>query len=162
MIKRLLIALLTLSVVFSTVSCGEDTESFACSELTLVMPSDFYEAEDDEYDMLLTNGRATAAVTRISFLAAMQQGIPETYTDGEFAEFFMNKTGADSTVYVYGDTPYYTYNYVAGTTSVFCTAAFYKTPYAYFFVLFSTPSAYEDEWREKFLEIADSVIFNLT
>ena len=36
MIKRILIALLALSVVFFVVSCGEDTESFACSELTLV------------------------------------------------------------------------------------------------------------------------------
>lgn len=161
MIKRIFAVMLLLAVLLSAVSCGSDTASFTTSELTLVVPNDFYESDTDEYDMLLTNGYVTVAVTRLSFYTAMQQGIPETYTVSQFAEAFTEKTGTSAVIYKYGDTPYYTYRHNTGSTTLFCTATFYKTPYAFFFVLFSTSASNEAEWREKFLEIADSVIFEI-
>ena len=77
-----------------------------------------------------------------------------------FAEYCLEKSGVDSEVNMYGDIPYFTYYNSDSGTRLYCVATFYSTPYAYFYVLYATPSAFESEWREQFLSIADGAFYN--
>ena len=73
---KLLIFFLILTFSFSILVSCSDTEEFTHCELTLVLDKSFREEESEEYDLLLSNGEAVVSLTRISFEAGFDSGIP--------------------------------------------------------------------------------------
>lgn len=160
MIKRVIsFFLVLLTVAAALVSCSDEC-AFTHCEITLTLPKDFGERESENFDLLLSNGEATVGISRITFIAGFNQGIPETYTAKQFASFFMYKSGKDAEIYSYGDVPYYSYTEDSGSKTLYCLATFYRTRYAYIYVLYSTDESKESEWREKFLSYATSASFD--
>ena len=127
-------------------------KSFNHCELYLNLPGDFEVTEGSEsFDLVLSNGTASVAVARISFIAGYNQGIPDTLTAKAFADFFMIQSGIESTVHVRETIPYYSYKQSTGNVEYYCLASFYRTMYAYFIVLYSVKADLEEEWRESFM-----------
>ncbi len=156
MIKRTLALLLCTVLIAFAISCGKDNV-FTHAEFNLPLPEDFYEVEPTNSDMLMTNGEVTVAITRYSYES---ESIPGYLTADLFAEFCLNKSGVDSEVNLYGDIPYFTYYSTETGTKLYCMVTFYSTPYAYFSVLYATPSVLEGVWREQFFTIADGAFYN--
>ena len=130
-------------------SCGED---FSHCELALPLSSDYRRADGGEgFDAVFTNGEAVVGMIRISFAAGFNQGIQETMSSYEFARFWKNKIGRDTEVMTDIKTPYYTYR----ENGYFYLCAFYRTPDAYFVVIFSCASEIEGRYIENFKEISD-------
>ena len=149
--RRFLALLLCLAALITLFACSGERE-FTHAELTLTLPDDFRrEDAGGRADMLLTNGEATVAVTRFPF---SNSSIPASLSTDDFARYYMQKTEISATLYAYRDIPYYTYR--DASTGLFCTATFLRSPYAYFTVLFAAQD--EAQWREQFLEIADTAI----
>lgn len=160
MLKRTLhlflsVALL-LSVALSLLSCDRE---LAHAEIILTLPSEYREIDSDRFDVAATNGTASVGVARISFAAAVEQGISDTYSQLQFAEYFKLISGKDGEVYTYSGIPYFTYTDSTGGDEMFCTATFYRTPYAYFYVLYAVPASEERYYRDAFLEYAAGVKF---
>ena len=161
MLKRILVLILTLSIVFSLFSC-EGEKKFTCADLTLTLPSSYREEDGGESaNMLLTDGKSTVSIKRLSIIDAEAQGINSSYSDRQFAEFFLINSDIDGVVSVYSDVPYYTYYDTTGGAGLFCLAAFYRTPYAYFIVIFATSSDREREARDEFFEIITSATYQI-
>ena len=156
MIKRIFAALLLSVMLCCMISCGGENV-FTHAEFSLPLPKDFYQVEADGSDMLMTNGEVTVAVSRYSFES---EGIPPYLTADVFAEYCLGKSGLDSHVNKYGDIPYFTYYDSSSGTRLYCMVTFYSTPYAYFLVLYATPAALEEQWRESFLAMADGAYYN--
>ena len=156
MIKRILSLFLLPLVLVCVFSCGRDNV-FTHAELNLPLPKDFYEVEAVNSDLLMTNGEVTVAVTRYSYES---DNIPGYLTAEVFADFCLKKSGIDSSVNLYGDIPYFTYHSTETGSDLFCMVTFYSTPYAYFSVMYATPTVLEGVWREQFLAIADGVFYN--
>ena len=147
--KRAVTLLILICLCLTLGACASSNE-FIHAELTITVPDGFQQQDaGGRADMLLTNGEATVALTRFSF---SNSSVPPALSTDDFAEYYMHKTEVEATLYNYRDIPYYTYR--DGGTGLFCTAVFYRTPYAYFTVLFAARD--EAEWRERFLEIADT------
>lgn len=160
MYKKILIAILVVATVLSVVSCGK-TNSFTYAELTLTFDRDFYEQESADYDLLVTNGKATAALTRLSFVDAMNQNISSAMSAEAFAKYLLSKKGQTADVFYRADYVYYTYRENTADGEIYCMATFYRTAYAYVVVLYATAAAREMEYREKFFEYADSAVMSL-
>ena len=160
MIKRVLSLILALMTVTALLVSCSDYSSFTHCEITFTLPNDFEVRESENFDLLISNGEATVAVSRVTFSAGFNQGIPETYTAKQFASFFMYNTKTEAEIYTFDGVPYYSYIDESGTRALFCLATFYRTRYAYIYVLYSTDASKENEWREKFLSYATSVSFD--
>lgn len=158
MLKKIATSLLLVLMLISLVSC--DTE-IAHAELILTLPSEYREIENERFDVAASNGMATVGVARISLAAAKDEGISDTYSQLQLAEYFKLVGGKGGEVYTYQGIPYFTYTDTSGGVEMFCTATFYRTPYAYFYVLYAVPSAEEKYYREDFLEYAASVKFKV-
>jgi len=158
MLKRIVAFALLVAALLSLFSCTADKEH-RVSELVITVPKNFEVISDNpNADLTLSNGEATIAVTRLSYES---ESIPGPVTVTVFAEQFIENLGLDATVYKYGDIAYATYYSKSGGASLFSTVAFVRSPYAYFMLLFSTSEAGEGEWRERFLELADGVYFDV-
>ena len=160
MLKRLFCSILLIATVFSCASCGSD-KSFTYADLTLTFDKDFREQTSEDYDLLVTNGEATAALSRLSFIDALQQDVSITMSAGEFAEYMLLKTGKSASVFSRGDYAYYTYRESAKEGELYCMATFYRTAYAYVVVLYATAAVHESDYREKFFSYADSAVMSL-
>ncbi len=149
-----------LTILFSAlVSCTDEKEFVHC-ELTLVLDKSFKEEESLEYDLLLSNGTIAVSLTRISFEAGFESGIPETLTPKGFAAFFMNKSGKSEELLMHGDLPYYTYTESVDGKNIFYTVTFYRSLHAYFMVAYATPLQNKDELDAKMLWYAERAYFN--
>lgn len=161
MLKKIIGLIIVLSVTLSCDSCG-GTKSFTCADLTMTFPSAYEEADaEGEANMLLTDGKSTVSIKRLSFIDAEKQGVNSSYSDAQFAKFFLINSGIDGTVSTYSDVPYYTYYDDAGSVRLFCVAAFYRTPYAYFIVIFATSADREREVRDEFFEIITTATYKI-
>ena len=160
MIKRAISLLLVLTAVLTLLVSCSDERDFTHCEITLTLPKDFKERESENFDLLVSNGEAFIGISRITFIAGFNQGIPETYTAKQFASFFMYNSGKEAELYTYGDVPYYSYIEESGSKTLYCLATFYRTRYAYIYVLYSTEESKESKWREQFLSYATSVSFD--
>lgn len=156
MLKRIAAALLLPIMLACVFACKRETV-FTHAEFNLPLPEDFYEVEPVNSDMLMTNGEVTVAVSRYSYAS---ETIPAYLTAEIFAEYCLDKSGIDSSVYMYGDIPYFTYYSSSNGAELYCMVTFYSTPYAYFSVLYATPTSLESAWREQFLAIADGAYYN--
>ena len=164
MLKRLLSLFLLISCICSFVSCGEDdtpkTETFTSEELSITLSDSFYRVEDTSSNLLLTDGKMTVSFKRLSFIDAEAVGVSAAYTDVRFAEYFLENSGIDGSVYTYIDTPYYTY-YTDGEDRLFCLASFYRTPYAYFVLIFATSASREKTAREEIFDALKTVEYDI-
>ncbi len=160
MTKRLLSILILFALLFSFVSCGEN--SFTCGELTLTLPRGYTERErPDGANMLLSDGKSTVTFRRISFIDAESEGIPTGLSDGEFAEYFLEKSGISGVISSYNTTPYYTYYNKSEGVRLLTMCAFLRTPYSYFVIVFATADEREEKGREDFFFAIDSIKINI-
>ena len=160
MIRRTIFAILSILLIISVISSCSDYKTFDHCELYIRLPSDFEDVgASDNFDLLISNGDVSVGVSRISFTAAYNNGIPDTLTDKAFAEYFLAQIGKELTVYTRDGVPYVSYTEEHGSRQYYCVATFYRSLYAYFLVLYSTDAHLGDEWRELFLEFATDVTF---
>ena len=155
-VRRLLALIVFLSVVLSLASCSDVTAGWC--ELWIVLPHGFEETETDgAFDVAYTDGEAVVGITRMSFEAAIDDGIPSTLSPLRFAEEYKTRTGLDNySVKERGDVPYITYYTREGTEIFMHTVGFYKSYYAYFAVAFVVNSKREAKYSENLFEIFDS------
>lgn len=153
--KRLFLSLISLFLFLSLVSC---TASYGHCELILALDNEYQEVKSSGFDKCYTNGIYAVGIVRISFEAGFNQGIAETMSASEFAEFWKTKTERDATVETDAVTPYYTYE----ADGYFYLSGFYRSPLAYFVVLLSAPTGVSLEAREDFIKILDGAKFDLT
>lgn len=159
LIKRSLALLLVALISLSLLSCDEDEPMLSHAELRMPLTEGYSETESDVYDALYSNGRYMIALTRISFVAGMLgEGIPETLTDVEFAELYLEKCSRDAEILTDGVT-YVEYSDVSGSDEFYYLEAFYRSRYAYFVILFVSDAALAGVARTDFLDFAKSVYF---
>ena len=158
MIKRFLSFVLFTALLLSLLSCADEDTVIVHCEFRLSLPNGYDELESDVYDVLVTNGEYMIAVTRISFWGGMHEGIPQTMSEVEFAEFYLEKCSRNANIIKDGVTyaEYYSEN---GEAEHFCLEAFYRSPDAYFVVLFASHVSREETARPVFLDLAEEVTF---
>ncbi len=147
--------------MLSFTSC-DGTKSYTCADLTMTFPSAYKETDAGaEANMLLTDGKSTVSIKRLSVIDAENQGINSSYSDMQFAKFFLINSDIDGTISSYSGVPYYTYYDDAGGVRLFCLAAFYRSPYAYFIVIFATAADRESEARDEYFEIITTATYKI-
>lgn len=140
-------------------SCSNE-RSFNHCELYITLNEDFADVgSSNNFDLLLSNGDVSVGISRMTFSAAYDNGIPDTLTDKAFAEYFLKESGKELTVYTRDGVPYFSYTEALGEREYYCVATFYRSLYAYFLVLYSTDAELSDTWREDFLKFATGVHF---
>ena len=157
MIKRIFAVILTLCMAFSIFSC-KGTEYSHC-ELVLPLSADYQPAVDELYDKLYTDGQSSVAILRISFDAAVLEGISDAHTAEEFGRYWLLQCGRVATVKSEPNVDYCEYYDSSTGLEYYYLVAFYRTPNAYFIVLFMSDKASEDTSRVKFLEYARGTYF---
>ena len=163
MIKRLLLLLVCIAIILSLLtSCQDGDAIFSYCEANLPLGEEFKAVSDKNFDAVWSNGKYTVALLRISFVAAVNEGIAETMTPYEFGIFWIDKCGRDANIINDGAVycEYYSED-VHGEAEVFYLEAFYRSAYAYFVILFAAPPAEEEAGRVDFLNYAKSVYFNI-
>ena len=160
MIRRTLLTLCSILLVISLITSCSDYKTFNHCELYIRLPSEFEDVgATDSFDLLMSNGDVSVGVSRMSFGAAYENGIPDTLTDKAFAEYFLMQSGKVLTVYTRDGVPYFSYTEELDGNEYYCVATFYRSLYAYFLVLYSTDAHLSEVWREPFLEFATDVTF---
>ena len=160
---RFLSLFLILTLLFSLlISCKDSSVSgeFTHCELTLVLDESFSEEKSEDFDLLLSSEEVAVSLIRISFDAAVDYGIEETYTAKGFAAFFMHKSEKSKELLMHGDVPYYTYTEEISGNDIFYTVTFYRSYNAYFVAAYATPEKNKDAYTDKFLEYAENAYFN--
>ena len=157
MVKRLFLQVVALLLIFTLASCGGDTV-YSHAELVLPLEDEYVELESVIYDKVYTNETYVITVTRISFEAGMNEGIPETLSLPQFAEYYLEKCSREANI-IKGDIVYCEYYASEGGEEHFYFESFYRSPYAYFIVLFASHSSIEQEAREDFIEYAKNIKF---
>ena len=161
MLKRVIAILISVALSVALFGCGRDAV-FTFLDLNIALDSGYYETEAGEgTNMLLTNNESTVSIKRLSVVDAEKQGISGSYSALQFAEFFLINNELKGNLASYGDVPYYSYYDDASGVKLFCISAFYRTPYAYFIVIFASSSNREDEAREEFFDAMASVTYNI-
>lgn len=156
MSKRILSVIVILTLSLSLIACGEN--AFVCGELSITLPGGYTERERPEgANMLISDGKSTLTFRRISLLDASELGIPAGLSAGDFAELFLEESGVTGVISSYNRTPYYTYYAKGASVNLFTLCAFYRTPYAYFILIFATGEERESEGREEYFSALDSV-----
>ena len=159
MIKKAVVFLTLFSLLVSLVCCGDSSGVIEHCEMRLTLGEDFYKTENPDFDITYTNGEYIAAVLRITFVAAVREGIGETMTPFEFAEYWIDRCGRLAVARQEGVAFCEYYDESERGESFYYLEAFYRSQYAYFVVLFAAAKDDESAAREKFLEYANSVIF---
>ena len=150
--------MLILALFSALVSCGGGDAVFSYCELRIPLTEDFSEVKNENFDVTYSNGDYAVAILRVSFVAAVKEGIPETLSASEFGEVWLEKCERDANI-INGDIAYSEYYDDAGGAEYFYLEAFYRSPYAYFVVLFTTVSDLEEAGRVDFLKFANDVTF---
>lgn len=149
-----------LALSLSLLSCSDGDGVFSYCELRIPLTEDFYSVEDENFDATYSNGDYAVAILRISFVAAVREGIPETMSAYEFGSFWIERCQREANL-ISGDTVYCEYYETQSNTEYFYLEAFYRSAYAYFVVLFTTPSELEEAGRVDFLKFANNVSFTI-
>ena len=132
MIRRAFCLLIAAFISLSLIACSGETVMEHC-EIGMRLSSRFEVAELLGYDVAYSDGDLVVALTRISFTAAADEGIPASLSPEAFARLYVDKIGLSrESVREYGDFPYVAYT--VGDAEVI--EAFLRTPYAYFIVSF--------------------------
>lgn len=161
MLKRFLSVLTVVALAFSIVGCAGNV-TFTCLDINITLKNGYYEADaGDSANMLLTNNESTVSIKRLSIVDAEKDGISGSYSAEQFAEFFLINNSLDGKIASIGDVPYYSYYDTTGGVELFCISSFYRTPYAYFIIIFATSSAREDAARAEFFDAMSSVTYNI-
>ena len=159
--RRALLLFVTLSLLFSLFSCGDDeaippTEYYAHhAELALPLPDTFAQFESTEFDAAFTDELAVVGIVRFSYSAAHQNGIPATLEPAQFAEYYMTLSEREEKIKRVGDVPYYSYE----ENGYFYTLTFYCSKYAYFTVMYTCATEVRDTYEKQFLEYASGAYF---
>ena len=166
MIKRTLSCALIICVMLSLFSCGDSDDIreggvvLEHCELRLPLPDGYYGIESDIYDKVYTNGEYMIALTRMSFDACANEGIPSIMSESEFAEFYLKKCEREANVntdpIVYAD--YFDSN---GSDEHYYMETFYRSPYAYFIILFASDVSRAEDASEDFFGFAKQVYFTI-
>lgn len=157
MIKRILYALILLTFILSVSSCGEP--EYRHCELVIPLSSEFQEFESEDFDVAYSDGTSVAAIVRISFVAAYNEGIPETLTPTEFGKFWVRKCQRDAEVISESGQSFCTYYEGEEGKEFFYLESFFRSHSAYFVVLFATPKSNEEAGRAEFLDYSSKVYF---
>ena len=157
MYKRVISAIIILAVSLSIISCSKDSDYSHC-EMVIPLDNGYREIKNQDFDKTYSNGEYVVAILRISFVAAVNEGIPETMTDVEFAEFWLEKCGREANVINDGVT-YAEYYDGSPNSESFYLEAFYRSNYAYFVILFASDISAEEFARFEFLNYAEQVYF---
>ena len=152
--------LLILSLILSLCACGATVINHC--ELHITLSPDYTEYDSDgSYDLSYSDGRLIVGILRFSHAACLEDGVPITLTPLKFAEFYRSRAeGAEglSAVDEHGDIPYFTYTLTgeSGTQYTYMPT-FYKSYYAYFLVMFITPSELYEGTRVEIFDIIEGV-----
>ena len=138
--KKKILALLVLVCTVVLGSCSREINVEHC-EMGIVLPSEFKEYNaDGAFDIAYACDTVIVGISRISYEAAIADGISATLTAKQFANLYKTANLHDGRVRDFGDVPYYSYKITTDTASLSYYQTFYKTPYAYFVITFITPS----------------------
>ena len=157
MIKRIVFALVSLIIVLLSVSCGGPKYKYC--ELVIPLASDFKKTENENFDASFTDGENVVAIVRISFVAAYNEGIPETLTPHEFGKFWVRKCGRDADVINEHGVSFCTYYEENEGGEFFYLESFLRSHSAYFVVLFATSKGNEEAGRAEFLDYSSKIYF---
>ena len=157
MIKRIFALILTAVLTLSIISC-EDEPKYSHCELILPLTNDYREVDNENFDVTYSNGKNMVAVLRISFVAGLGDGIPETMTAVEFRDYWLNRLDRYA-ILSDGDVAYCEYYDGEGEEEIYYLEAFYRSQYAYFVVLFATDASREVSGRSEFLTYIEKVKF---
>ena len=161
MAKRVISLLVLIVFSLSLFGCGGDV-TFTCLDINITLPNGYFEADaGNSANMLLTNNESTVSIKRLSVVEAEAEGISGSYSAKQFAEFFLINNELEGKVASHGDVPYYSYYDTSSSVRLFCISAFYRTPYAYFIIIFATSPDREAEAREEFFGAMASVTYNI-
>ena len=157
MCKRLTAFLLFACLVFSLFSCGG--EDFSHCEITLALTEDFKSIETEDFDAAYSDGNLSVAIIRISFVAAVNDGISDTLSSSQFASFWLEKCGRDCEVTLYGGVDTAQYTDLVSDEAYTTVSAFYRSKYAYFVVLYTVRSSAFDSYRDSIYEYISGAYF---
>ena len=161
MLKRIISLFVLVGMAVSLIGCGGDV-TFTCLDINITLSNGYFEADAGKSaNMLLTNNESTVSIKRLSVVEAEEQGISGSYSAKQFAEFFLRNNELEGKVASHGDVPYYSYYDTSSSVRLFCISAFYRTPYAYFIIIFATSPDREAEAREEFFDAMSSVTYNI-
>ena len=158
--RRALSLLLILTFLLGFLISCERERSFTHCELTLVLDDSFEQTESADFDLLISNGDIAVSLIRISFDAALKQGIPDNYSVEKFAKFFMTKSEKSDTLAEHGDVPYYCYTEMVNGRDLFYTVTFYRSYNAYFVVAYATDLRNKEKYEKSFLDYSQRAYFN--
>lgn len=158
MYKQALALLLFFITVFSLWSCKSEP-SFYHAEMVIPLPDEYSITENSDFDKTFTNGESAVAVLRISFAAAINEGIPDTFGADEFALLWLIKNDREAQMQVKDGVDFCEYYENVLGVEYYYLAAFYRSHHAYFVVLFTTNRAKEEAYRVKFIEYATEIYF---
>ena len=156
MLKRMLSAFL---VVLTLFLCSCEKETFSHCEMTIPLDESFERIDLEGFDAAFSDGLLSVALTRISFDAAVNNGIPDTLSSNQFARFWLIECGRDVEPTLYGGVDCAEYTDVMGGISYTTVGAFYRSKYAYFIVVFTTESSTFDVYRESVYRYLSGVYF---
>ena len=138
--RKTAILCLVLLVSLMLPSCSRDVRAEHC-EIGIKLNRDFEKIETDgAFDLSYASDDIIVGISRLSFAAAVADGVPATLDPESFAAVYMSRSGHKEEVLQYGEVPYYTYKVKTDTGSLTYLATFYKSPYAYFVITFITKS----------------------
>ena len=140
------------------VACKKETVYGHC-ELVMNLESDFYEEKNDGFDVCYTNGKYVVGILRISFDAAYSEGISDALNARQFGAFWLTKCERNVEILRHEDIDYAEYFDVVSGTEYYYLSSFYRSPYAYFVVLFGTQRKDMTEGRVKFLNYSTDIYF---
>ena len=159
--KRMLLSLILLCYICSCfLSCGEKTKDVSYCELGMFLPSDFEEYDSEGvFDLALKSEDVVVGFIRLSFDAAIDDGIPATLSPLKFATEYRKLTGKQDVATEakeHGDVAYFTYSSESDGEAIVYLPTFYKSFYAYFVVTFIGKGMSEEELASRCLPYTES------
>lgn len=159
---RIVALLLALVELFLLASCSD--RKYEHCEIGITLDESFEEYDSDgRFDMSYSDGKVMIGVLRFSFEACLKDDIPISMSDYTFAKFYRAKATSledVSEVELYGYLPYFTYTLAGVDESLYrYIATFYKTPNAYFLVMYITPDEYARAYPERIDELIGRIYF---
>ena len=149
--------ILCLVLLVSVLLCSCEGKTEYC-EIGIVLP-DGYEELDSEssFDRVYANGTDAVGIFRVSFEAAIDDGVPTTLSAKKFAEYYLEQSGLVTEVEERDNIPYFVYVEEQDGQRYMHVPTFYRTPYAYFIITFTSAGGGDEEKLGEFLEIASTV-----
>ena len=160
MFKRRLISLVALLLVFSLTACGGGGPTHYYCELVIPLSDDFVESDSEQFDVIYTNGECAVGILRISFQAAIAEGITDTLSARAFGLYYANvMCERDVEMQKHNKVDYCTYYDGEGALEHYYLEAFFRSDSAYFVVLFATLGEKASLYENDFLTFISGVYF---